>query len=109
MAVVRTEAGEVVGYMVAMDRYWAAVEKEGTEVICLDCLDDDMGGVRDRLLRGEEVEGYKRIYIDEEWRYYPQCCVCGAVLEYVTLIPREDSYDELEKCMVREEEGQVGS
>lgn len=94
MAVVRTEDGEIVGYTVAMDRYWAAVEKEGYWTICLDCLDDDMGSVRDRLLRGEEVEGYRRIYMDEEWQGYPQCCVCGVLLEYVTLKPPEGCYEQ---------------
>lgn len=99
MAIVMTEAGEVLGYTVAMDRYWAAVVKQETWVICLGCLDDDMGRIRDRLLRGEEVEGYRRIYIDEEWQHYPQCSVCGVVLEYVTLIALE-GYDELEERMV---------
>jgi hypothetical protein len=94
LAVVRTEAGKVVGYTVAMERYWAAVVKQETWVICLGCLDDDMGRIRDRLLRGEAVEGYRRVYIDEQWQYYPQCCCCGAVLEYVTLLPLEGSYDQ---------------
>ena len=94
MAIIKTEdRARYVVPKVKPAKYWWAVAKNGEQVICLDCLDDENGEVRRRLIQGEEVEGYRRIYVNEDWQWYPHCCVCGVLVEYVNLLEPDNSYN----------------
>lgn len=73
-------------------RYFWAVIKDGWQVVCLTCLHNDTYTIREWLLKGQRVKGYVPIYINQEWEHYSQCCICGVVIEYVTLVP-----DQLER------------
>ena len=85
MAILYNEeiSDRVIGLNVSTGSYFWAVVKETGMVICLDCLDYDL---KMRLLKGENVAGYRRIYPAEDWTYYPSCSVCGMVIEYVNLV-----------------------
>jgi len=92
-----------VGFNVSTGSYFWAVAKETGRVICLDCLDYDL---KMKLLRGENVEGYRRIYPAEDWSYYPSCSVCRAVIDYVNLVATPE---EAEVARLLEKEAKNGS
>jgi hypothetical protein len=56
-----------------------AVTYQG-EVYCWDHLPDGV------TLKNEEVNP---IFADSEWDYYPVCCHCGIVHDYVSLLPQD--------------------
>ena len=92
MAILYDEAisDKAVGLNVNTGSYFWAVVKETGMVICLDCLEYEL---KMKLLRGENVAGYRRIYPAEEWTYYPSCAYCGMTIEYVALVPTEEQQE----------------
>jgi hypothetical protein len=48
------------------------------DVYCVECLPHDVD---------VDSEDVGPIFADQEWDYYPVCCNCGRVHEYVSLLP----------------------
>ena len=82
-----TISDRAVGYNVSTGSYFKAVVKETGMVVCLSCLDYEL---KMKLLKGANVQGYRRIYPAEDWTYYPACAYCGMVQDYVNLVPTEE-------------------
>ena len=74
-------------------------------VICLDCLEYEL---KMKLLKGENVEGYRRIYPAEDWSYYPSCSVCGMVIEYVNLVATPEEV-EIAILLAKEDKAKLSS
>jgi len=46
------------------------------EVYCVECLPEDVSD-----------DDVQPIFADQEWEYAPECCECGMVHDYVSIIP----------------------
>jgi len=54
------------------------------DIYCNECLPDGVG---------TESEGVYPVFADSVWDYYPTCCECGTVHDYVSLTTEGREYE----------------
>ena len=53
-------------------------------VYCIECLPSGVN---------EDDEEVSPVFADSEWDYYPVCCVCGTIHDYVSLTSEGYAYE----------------
>ena len=56
----------------------------GADIYCIECLPEGVDPNSDEV---------HPIFADSEWDYWPSCCNCGAVHDYVSLTPEGREYE----------------
>lgn len=56
-------------------------------ILCEECSEAALSA---GSLQQDEYDNFSPIFADTEWHYYPECDVCEALADYVTLLTNDE-------------------